>query len=73
MMSTKRVSVMTRVLGKERKKKPLPKYQQVVRSWKVVQDPAFRESVVLECSGKCERQAKQDGLYVLVVFPASRL
>lgn len=65
---------MTLVLGEGKgEKKPLPKYQQVVRSWKVVQPPDFRESVVLECSGTCEKQAKQDGSYVLAVFPASRL
>lgn len=52
-----------------RGKEPLSKHQQVVRSWKVVQPPDFRETVVLECSGKCEKQVKQDGIYVLADFP----
>lgn len=57
---------------KGRKKKPLPKYQQVARSWKVVQPADLRESVwfwtLQECSGKCEKQAKQDGSSLFALF-----
>lgn len=64
---------MTLVLGEVKKKNALPKYQQVVRSWKVAQPPDFGESVVSECSRKCEKQAKQDGSYVVAAVPAPRL
>lgn len=57
------VSVITLVLGEGKGgRESLSKHQQVVRSWKVEQPPDFRETVVLECSGKCEKQAKQDGI-----------
>lgn len=63
---------MTPVLGEGGEEKSLLKYQHVVRSWKVVQPADFRESVWFwtqqECSGKCEKQAKQDGLYLFAFF-----
>lgn len=64
--------IMKVVLGEGKGGETLPQYQQVARSWKVVQPADFRESVwfwtLQECSGKCEKQAKQDGSYLFAFF-----
>lgn len=73
MMSVEHVSVLTLALAEGKEGKTAPKYQQVVRSWKVVQPADFRDSVVLECTGKCEKQAKQDGSSVLACSSCTQI